>query len=217
MVVAILRKEILGSGRNGRYFAVRAGYLVLLACVALPALSALVGEMERVRNFQTFSRGKEFTLAFGLLQVLLSILLAPALSIGAITSEKASGVLDLLHVAGIRPHEIVLGKLAARMAWIALMVASGMPLLFAGTLMGGAGMELVLLLAAHALVAGAVGAAVGLTVSASLRQAVPAVVAAYSMLVVLYVGPVVLLAFAPSPQPFLWVPGKLSAVIATSL
>lgn len=206
MVVAILRKEILGSGRNGRYFAVRAGYLVLLACVVIPALHVLVDEMQRVRNFRTFSRGQEFTLAFGSLQILLSILVAPSLSIGAITSEKASGVLDLLHVSGIRPHQIVLGKLAARMAWIALMVASGMPLLFAGTLMGGAGLELVLLIVAHALVAGVVGSAVGLSVSAALRQAVPAVFAAYSLLFIVYVGPMLANAFLGFSDAHLWIP-----------
>ena len=208
MVLAIVRKEILGSGRHARYYAVRGGYLLLLACITIPSLMTAASRLA-ANPYGASHFGKDFTIAFGVLQFVLVVLLAPAFSIGSIANERATGGLDLLHAAGIGGVGIVSGKFAARMAWLALFVASGLPLFFAGTLMGGAGAETVALLGAHCFVAGALGTALGFTFSGGMRQTVPALALAYLVLVALYVGVPLALVFysegvASSRVPDAW-------------
>src|SRR3954463_8701185 len=182
MVLAIVRKEILGSGRHGRYYAIRGAYLALLACITIPSLLSAAARLQ-ANPYAGSHFGKEFTIAFGILQFVLVVLLAPAFSIGTLAGERATGGLDLLHAAGVSPLRIVSGKFTARMAWLGLFIASGLPLFFAGTLMGGAGGESVALLGSHCVLAGALGTAVGFTLSGGMRQSVPALVLAYLILV----------------------------------
>lgn len=188
MIVPLVRKELLGSGRHGRYFAVRAGYLALLACIAIPALMRQAERMGDSPVFAASRMGREFVLFFGILQMILVALVAPAMAVGAISVERASGSLDLLHAAGVRPIQLALGKYAGRMAWLLLFLMSGLPLLFAGTLMGGVGLEAIALLFAHSVLAALLGTSLGFLFSGGLRHAVPAMVLSYLVLLALYVG-----------------------------
>lgn len=189
MVLAILRKEILGGGRHGRYYVVRGGYLLLLACVTIPALLYQVERLETAATFASSRLGQEFTIPFGILQFVLVVLLAPALSMNALASERSSGGLELLYVAGVGPFSLIAGKFASRMLWLLLFVFSGLPLFMAGTLMGGVGLETAALLVAHSAVAAAMGTGLGFTLSGGFRQTVPAMVLAYLILGCLYIGP----------------------------
>lgn len=193
IVLPIIRKELLGNGRKGRFFVLRAAYLVLLALVAIPMILALADEMGQQPKGHSFSSGLQYTLWFGWLQILFVVMLAPALSVTALTREKTSGVLELLFVSGVRPSDVVLGKLAARTLWLGLYVLSGVPLLLlAGTLLGGAGFETVALFSAHSLTAAILGSAVGILVSGAFRRALPALLGAYAA------------QFAMYGVPFLW-------------
>src|SRR5205085_11781874 len=78
VITAILRKEILGSGRHGRYFAVRGAYLLLLSCVTIPAIYSQAKTMLETPTFNASSFGRDFTITFGILQFVLVVLLAPA-------------------------------------------------------------------------------------------------------------------------------------------
>ena len=206
MVMAILRKEILGGGRHGRYYVVRGGYLALLACVTIPAILYQIERLETAATFAASRLGQEFTIPFGILQFVLVALLAPALSMNALQSERASGGLELLHVAGVGPFSLVAGKFAARMMWLLLFVISGFPLFIAGTLMGGVGLESAALLVVHATVAAALGTSLGFTLSGGFRQSVPAMVLAYLILAVVYVGPPLALVFYDEALPGTRVP-----------
>lgn len=196
MIIPILRKEVLGSGRHGRYFAVRGTYLVLLACLTIPVLVRQADRMLNSPSFQASRMGRDFTIGFGLLQFFLVALIAPALSIGVIAAERASGNLELLHVANVRPSQLVIGKWFARMGWLMLFLLSGLPLLVAGTLMGGVGAELVAYVFVWSAVAGALGTSLGFTLSGGMRQTVPALVLAYMFLLSLYVGGPIMMVFA---------------------
>lgn len=206
MVLAILRKEILGGGRHGRYYAVRGTYVLLLAFVTIPAILYQIDRLENAATFSSSRLGQDFTIPFGILQFLLVALIAPALSMNALQSERASGGLELLRVAGVGPLSIVAGKFAARMMWLLLFVVSGLPLFMAGTLMGGVGLETAALLVAHAAAAAAVGTGLGFSLSGGFRQSVPAMVLAYMVLGALYLGPPLALVFYDEAIPNTRVP-----------
>lgn len=206
MVLAILRKEILGGGRHGRYYVVRGAYVLLLAGVTIPALLWQIDRLQSAASFSTTRLGVEFTIPFGILQFVLVALLAPALSMNALQTERASGGLELLYVAGVGPLSLVAGKFAARMMWLLLFVVSGFPLFMAGTLMGGVGFESAALLVAHAAVAAALGTGLGFSLSGGFRQSVPAMVLAYMVLAAVYIGPPLALVFYDEALPNTRVP-----------
>ena len=78
--------------------------------------------------------GGHFAEAFVWQQLLLLVLVTPALVGGAITDEKRRGTLIFLLSAGVDTREILLGKLLGRMAQVLLVVLTGLPLfaLFSG-------------------------------------------------------------------------------------
>ena len=183
MVAAIARKELLASGRQGRLFAIRAVHLVVLAGIAIPAILAQVRQSSIGTNaFAKSGAGLEFARVFGVVELIAILLMAPALAIGAISRERVEGSLDLLHAAGTRPIAIAGGKFAARVGILALFAISGFPMLLVGTLLGGIGGEMVLLIVCHTLAAAAVATAIGLAVSGAIRQTIPAIVVAYGLL-----------------------------------
>lgn len=195
MVLAILRKEILGGGRHGRYYVVRGGYLLLLACVTVPAILYQIERLETAATFAASRLGQEFTIPFGIMQFILVVLLAPALSMNALATERSSGGLELLTVAGVGPVSLITGKFTSRMLWLLLFIFSGLPLFMAGTLMGGVGLETAALLVAHSAVAAALGTGLGFSLSGAFRQTVPAMVLAYMIVGCVYVGPPLALVF----------------------
>jgi ABC-type transport system involved in multi-copper enzyme maturation permease subunit len=72
--------------------------------------------------------GGRFAEAFVWQQLLLLVLVTPALVGGAVADEKRRGTLLYLLSAGVDSREILLGKLLGRMAQVFLIVLAGMPL-----------------------------------------------------------------------------------------
>lgn len=70
-------------------------------------------------------------------QVALVLLAAPAAAAGAICTDKARGTLAHMLVTDLSNAEIVLGKLAARLVPVLGLVASTLPVLLLGALLGG--------------------------------------------------------------------------------
>jgi ABC-type transport system involved in multi-copper enzyme maturation permease subunit len=89
-----------------------------------------------------FSR--EFFQSFAVVQLLAVLVLTPALVAGTVAEEKERKTIEYLLVTDLRDQEIVLGKLAARMLHLSLLIAVGWPVLAILTLLGDVAMESVL-------------------------------------------------------------------------
>jgi ABC-type transport system involved in multi-copper enzyme maturation permease subunit len=137
--------------------------------------------------------GARFSEAFVTQQVLLLLLLTPALMAGAITDEKRKGTLQHLLLTEIESRHLILGKLLGRLAQVIQVMIAGLPLfaLMAGfggispTSMFYAGLSLVLPLIGLA--------SLTMLVSVSFRQTRDAVLTLYVLgvvgaLVILRVG-----------------------------
>jgi ABC-type transport system involved in multi-copper enzyme maturation permease subunit len=81
--------------------------------------------------------GQDFFIAIVGTQLALVLLAAPAATADAICLDKARGTLAHLLVTDLSDAEIVLGKLAARLAPTLGIVACGLPVVAVGTLLGG--------------------------------------------------------------------------------
>ena len=78
-----------------------------------------------------------FLNAFLIAQLVVVILITPAMVGGAITEEKEHGTLDFLRTSLLSNREIVLGKFAARLAFVGGVLLAGVPVLALTTLFGG--------------------------------------------------------------------------------
>jgi ABC-type transport system involved in multi-copper enzyme maturation permease subunit len=102
----------------------------------------LAGGDVRSANMAAFSAS--FFVAFVALQFTVVVVTTPGAVAGAIAEEKERQTLDYLLATDLRSREIVLGKLAARLAQMALLVLTGLPILGLLQLVGGVDPDLVL-------------------------------------------------------------------------
>ena len=95
----------------------------------------------RVGQAATFDElaklGEQFFYAMAGIQLSLVILAAPAAAAGSICTDRARGTLEHMMVTDLSDVEIVLGKLAARLAPIVGMIMCGVPVAALATLLGG--------------------------------------------------------------------------------
>ncbi len=78
-----------------------------------------------------------FLNAFLIAQLAAVVLITPAVVGGAVTEEKERGTLDFLRASLLTNREIVLGKFAARLAFVGGVILAGVPVLALTTLFGG--------------------------------------------------------------------------------
>ena len=128
---------------------------------------------------------------FGML--ILMLFLVPGLTAGTITGERERQTLVPLQMTLMRPRDIIVGKLAAALAFLGLLIVAASPLLAVSFLVGGVSIfDMVrglLMLAFTGVVLGSVCVAM----SARLRRTSAATVACYGMTFLFSIGSFLLL------------------------
>ncbi len=148
----LLYFDLLRTTRRGRTFLLRAAYLgVILASLFLyyylwlpndqrpPLFEPRVGTIQALADF-----GASFFVAVLLAQFLAVLVLTPIYTAGAIAEEKERHTLEFLLATQLSSREIILGKLCARLANMALLLVTGLPVLGLVQLLGGVDPNLVL-------------------------------------------------------------------------
>jgi ABC-type transport system involved in multi-copper enzyme maturation permease subunit len=198
--------DLVRTTRRGRYAALRAVYAaaLLLFLVLLyrvhPTLDRgawmVAGGMARF--------AETFCYTFLAVQFVAVAVLTPAYVAGAIAEEKDRKTLEFLLATDVRDREIVLGKMASRVANLVLLVLTGLPVLSLTQLWGGVDFGFLLCAFAVTGLTLLTLAAVSMLASVYTRKAREAVVLAY-LVAAAYVGVSVLfalLAFFPRIMAF---------------
>ncbi|MDP6359522.1 MAG: ABC transporter permease subunit [Planctomycetota bacterium] len=177
--VVILR-ELQESARKKRTYWLRFGYGAVLATpVFFVALTVSIAGEAQVQGI-----GLQLFQIFSVWQFILFVLLTPAVAANSIVEERDSGTLGLLMLTRLTPASILLGKLGVEFIRSALLLLSGLPLLFMATMFGGV---------AASQVFGAIGVtlltilllnSLGLAVSTLVDQNYKAVVATFLIMVI---------------------------------
>lgn len=124
----IVVKELRSRMRGGRAFVLLTGFLVGLGVVGyglflratsgerfgLPLFSAQIG--------QTLFAGLAFTLLF------LVCLIAPAVTVNAISSERERLTYEMLVATSLSPSRLLWGKLISSLSYVALLLIAAVPL-----------------------------------------------------------------------------------------
>jgi ABC-type transport system involved in multi-copper enzyme maturation permease subunit len=201
----VLWFDLLRTARRGRTYLVRAGYLLgILLVLWLMYLNAWPARHGREPTLHDLARfGQLFFWAFVAAQFAFLVLVTPAFTAGAVAEENQKKTLPFLLASDLRSGEIVLGKLAARLAHLGLLLLAGLPVLAAVQLLGGVDPHLVLAAFAGATLAVASAAGVGVLASVLVRTPRAAVVLAYAA-----VAGYALLCLLGEAAPAWWLPKK---------
>jgi ABC-type transport system involved in multi-copper enzyme maturation permease subunit len=135
-VLAVFRRESLSIMRGRFAAAALSVYLAALLIVAMAAY-AVAAQVHGVAPDLGESVGRTLFTVLAVVGPALIVLLAPMLAAPAITRERERSTLDLLAVTPVEPFSIVGGKLLASLAYLALVIAAGLPVMTLAFLFGG--------------------------------------------------------------------------------
>ena len=203
-VVTIMVKELRSRMRGRRAFIVLTVYLAILALITY-GVYATVAPAARGGGFApgmgggganaSALIGQTIFSVLSIFQLILVCFIAPAFTAGQISMEREKQTLDLLISTPMRPGAIVIGKLAAALAFVVLMIVAAIPITAIVLMYGGASpddivrQQIVLLATALAL------GALGLFFSALLKRTQAATVLTYISLLALTLGTTMLFIF----------------------
>src|SRR5262245_49488812 len=141
VVGPLFQAELLRLSRRGTLIWLRCGYGLLLLTALFLAFrhwEAVYGQppngLDR-RQLAWF--GENFFNAFAFVQFWCAALFTPGYVAVAVAEERERRTADLLLASQLHNHEIVLGKLFARLAAVAGVLLTGLPVLALTTLFGG--------------------------------------------------------------------------------
>ena len=177
----VFAREMVVGSRRWQLYAARAGYVsALLVWLNLIWLSHPVQKFERSNAMAAV--GQEFFAGLVAIQMTLVLVAGPAATAGAVCVDKARGTLLHVLVTDLTDFEIVAGKLAARLAPVLGLLASGLPVLALCTLFGG--LEPDVVLGAYLVMVGAaiVGCSLALCLSVCARKMHQALLGTYALL-----------------------------------
>lgn len=202
-VVTIMVKELRSRMRGRRAFIVLTAYLAILALITYgvyvviaPNAGAMAGDGFGFGQANASAMiGRSIFSLLSIFQLILVCFIAPAFTAGQISLEREKQTLDLLVSTPMRPGAIVVGKLAAALAFVVLMIVAAVPITAIVLMYGGASVDDIVrqqvVLLAVALGLGAIG----LFFSALLKRTQAATVLTYITVLALTLGTVMLFIF----------------------
>lgn len=158
-------------------------YAAVMAALALAQMTPFWGQGTTVGAMRL---GVECYIWMTALQLLLIILVAPALSALSIAGERERQTFDLLLVTGVGPFSIVWGKLMESFAFLALLILCGAPAMALSVVTGGVTLADIALTLLMLMLTAFAALSVGMLVSTLTRRTITAIIASY--LAVLAIG-----------------------------
>ncbi|HMA08216.1 MAG TPA: ABC transporter permease subunit, partial [Ramlibacter sp.] len=138
----VVRKELRGRMRGKQAFLLLTGYLVLISLVIGMVYAGLSSSLPYSGN-DIQARQTAGKVIFGtvvLLELFLISFIGPALTSGAISSEREHQTFDLLRTTTLPARSLVMGKLIASLAYLLLLIFAALPIESLAFLLGGVGL-----------------------------------------------------------------------------
>ena len=130
--------ESLVNSRRWQIYAGRSIFVLVLLLGLLLVWTSTVHDTHSWSLIQALSQvGEQFFYTIATIQLFLVLLAAPGATAGAICLDRARGTLTHMLCTDLSDSEIVLGKLAARLAPVFGLVLCGWPVMAMATMLGG--------------------------------------------------------------------------------
>lgn len=183
----VMLKELRERMRGARAFVVITVYLGLMSAFALLLYLIQRGVLQSQRTSVTGELGRVLFIGVVGVELLLIIFIAPALTAGAVTTERERKTYDLLQITLLPRASFIIGKLESALSYIFLLLLAAIPLQSIAFLFGGVSETEVALafvvLAMTAVTLGAVGLYFSTVVDRTLTASIRAYTAAFSVVV----------------------------------
>jgi len=135
----IIAKELKGRMRGRQGFVLLTAYLALISLViaSIYLYATSNGNFSRGDPNSLQSLGKLIFNSVVLLEFLMIVFIGPALTSGAISSERERGTLDVLRTTLLSSNALVWGKLGSAAMYLLLLVFTALPLQSLAFFLGG--------------------------------------------------------------------------------
>ncbi|MEQ8208514.1 MAG: ABC transporter permease [Lacipirellulaceae bacterium] len=195
----IYRVELVSVSRRTRYYVMRVIYALILFFIlwmsysTMTSFGRVTGQPISIRQASHMATG--FFISFSWVQLLGILLVAPAMAVGTIATERERRTIEYLFVSDLSNLEIVLGKTLARLTLIGKFLLVALPILFLFRMLGGIPADL---LAGSFLIGGStvlLVTAISVAVSVWSPKSRDAMIRVYLLMAVLFLLPLILLVF----------------------
>lgn len=186
----VLLKELRVKMRGWKAPILIGIYNLVLVLLTILFLKVLIGQrsMNAESIFTTYCLMA--VAQFGLIS-----LIAPALTAGSISGEREKQTLDILLSTTLKHRSIILGKLAASLSHIILLVLSSIPVFSIIFMFGGIGMSELLQTFLFYIVLAITLGSIGLFFSTFIKKSTAANVLSYATIVFLFIGTIIITVF----------------------
>lgn len=179
----VLLKELKLRFRSFKSISGLIFYLAVLVVFVLGFL--LLSTQFRGKGFFTPSDSFSMFVVITMLQMGLVMFITPALTAGAISTEREKQTLNILLTTTQTSTQIIIGKLLSSIAFLLLMVIAGLPLYSIVFLFGGvAPSQLIIILFLYLLTVVAIGS-VGIMFSTITKKTIVSMIATYGTMIFL--------------------------------
>ena len=172
------------------------GVAAVMTLFALAVFTDMIGYM-RERGQSNFAQMLQMYFVLGVLECLLVLAIAPALSGVSVAGERERGMYDSMRVSGISAVRLVSGKCYACMNIMAVLIVAGFPALFLVYVYGGVRLQDAVYLGLTLMVISFYVSSAGMLCSAFVRRPGRAVTVSYTVMLFLS-GGTVLIHYLPS-------------------
>ena len=185
----VVLKELRSRMRGGRAFIILTIYLLVISAgISIVFLSFIASRNSIGGPDLGQALGKSiFGMVVGL-ELFIIALVAPALTAGAISSEREQQTYDLLRATLLPARSLVAGKLASPLSYLFLLLFAGIPLQSLAYLFGGVAMEEIVIANLILVVTAVAFCSVGLFFSSFSRRTLVSTVLAYAFVALLLFG-----------------------------
>jgi ABC-2 type transport system permease protein len=198
----IIVKELRSRMRGGRPYLILSGYLLGLSLICYGVIRIFEAQAQNGTPIISAHVGQGLFVALALAETLLITFLTPALTAGAVSSEREQLTYDLLLATPLRPGRILSGKLIAALSYVLLLIFAAVPLGSVILLFGGVApwdlLKVLLLLLLIALATGMLG----LLCSTIARRTLRATIMTYLIILLVIVGAYLIVAVRTAPTTF---------------
>jgi ABC-type transport system involved in multi-copper enzyme maturation permease subunit len=185
----IVAKEYRSRMRTWRSPVAMTVYILLLGGVGWAIFSSTATMARNTFNgAQAANYGQILFLWLVIFQMVLLAFITPALTAGAVSSERERQTIDLLFVTKLPAFSILWGKLLASMSFVILLLLLSVPIFSLVFLFGGIELDQVLTAFLVTSVAALTLGIIGLACSTAFKRTLPATVAAYGAAFILLAG-----------------------------
>jgi len=124
MLNPLLAKELRMQARSKETYAVGGIFILVLSVLAF----SLIWEASTGDRTLDAEYGKGMFRAFVVVLMLALFLISPALTVGAISSEREKLTFSQLRVTLLRPRQILVGKAAPSLVYILILLFASLPI-----------------------------------------------------------------------------------------